>query len=115
MQKSVVGNMKSVGRVGPGYADARLMREGVQRESESDDRCQGEVIQVQGDAKGVHGKAEVSDIKKSRNLNEFGRVRRSGLSLQSRIQLFEQAQRGGLTTFEADGGSTQSRGNRGWN
>ena len=115
VQKSVVGDMKSVGRDGPGYVDARQMREGVQRESESDDQCQGEVSQVQGDAKGVYGKVEVSDDKKSRNLDEFGRVRRPGLSLQSRIHIFEQAQRGGLTSFDADSGSTQSGGKRGWN
>ena len=87
----------------------------MQCRSESDDRCQGEGSPVQGDAKGVVGEAEVSDNKKSRNLDEFGRVRRPGLSLQSRIQIFEQAQKGGMTSFDADSGSTRSEGNRGWN
>ena len=115
VQKSVVGGVKSVGRAGPEYIHAAHVREGMQRRFESDDRCQGEGSQIQGGAKGVVDEAEVSENKKSRNLDDFGRVRRPGLSLQSRIHIFEQAQRGGLTSFDADSGSTQSGGNRGWN
>ena len=99
---------------GPGYVYAAQMLESVELVSGSDDRCQGEDFKVQGDVKGVHGKFEVSDAKKSRNLDDFGRVRRSGLSLRSRIQLFEQAQKGGQTISEAESGSEHLKGNRGW-
>ena len=99
---------------GPGYFYAEQMLESVELVSGSDDRCQGEGYQVQGDVKGVNGKFEVSDAKKSRNLNDFGRVRRSGLSLRSKIQLFEQAQKGGQTISDADSGSEHLKGNRGW-
>ena len=106
VQKSVVDEVKSVGRAGPEYAHAAHVRESVQRRLESDNCCQDEGSRIQGDAKDVMGDSEVSEMKKSRNLVDFGRVRRPGLSLQSRIHIFEQAKRGGMTSFDADSGST---------
>ena len=113
-ERMLQGGTESVVPDGPGCVYAAQMREGVELVSGSDDRCQGEGDHVQGDDKGVDGKVEVCGLKKSRNLDSFGRVRRSGLALRSKIQLFEQAQKGGQTKSEAEHGSRHMKGNRGW-
>ena len=109
------GDTESLVMSGPGYGNADEVLESVKPVSESDDLCPGEGNRVQGNEREVDDKVDVCDPKKSRNLDEFGRVRRSGLDLLGKIQLFEQAQKGRQTQSEAERGSRHLKGNRGWN